>query len=314
MCIMAEDNPKGAKSGNVLAKRYILILRRWEGGNGVRYNWVKGCALVLMGVMLAAIAACGDKTKSASVHGNVVVENNCTVPEKVDHVLDGVYDLYPEDGPELPALGVVDNMMIAYHMPGMEHVHGYILPVQFSFEYLYSGEGMMEELDWIRSSLHDVEYDDANIGRIFLTGTAGPCIVNVTAFLKEGPDSLHYSVEMPEEYVDIEAFLKKIRVGPIGDMIYESIGDVEYARNAFATNEQWVWGYLTEANAEEAVAWYRKQAEDAGYEDITVEPLSEGMTHIHTQAAGNRDAWTAQVQETDRGYTYVSFIMVHTDT
>lgn len=279
----------------------------------MRNNWVKGCALVLMGVMLAVIAACEDKTKSAAVHGNVAVENNCTLPEKVDHVLDGVYDLYPEDGPKLPTLGVVNNMMIAYHMPGMEHVHGYILPVQFYFEYLYSGEGMMEELDRIRSSLHDVEYDDENKGRIFLTGTAGQCIINVTAFLKEGPDSLHYSVEMPEEYVDIEAFLKKIRVGPIGDMIYESIGDVEYARNAFATNEQWVWGYLSEATAEEAVSWYREQAESAGYDDITVEQLPEGMTHIHTQTAGDRDAWTAQVQVTERGYTYVSFIMVHTD-
>ena len=279
----------------------------------MRNLWVKGCALVLMGVMLAVIAACEDKTKSVSVHGNVVVENSCDIPEKVDHVLEGIYNLYPESGPGLPTMGVVDNMMIAYHVPGMEHVHGYTLPVQFSFVYLYSDEGMMDELDRIRQSLHNVEYDDTNIGRIFLTGTAGQCVVNVTAFLKEGPDSLHYSVEMPEEYVDREAFLKKIRVGPIGNMIYESIGDVEYARNVFATNEQWVWGYLSKASTEEAADWYREQAESAGYADITVEQPQEGMTHIHTQALGDMDAWTAQLQVTNRRYTYVSFTMVHTD-
>jgi len=276
-------------------------------------NWVKGCALVLMGVMLGGMAACEDTPASLPVHGSAAVENTCPIPENVGHVLEGVYDLYPENGPDLPALGVVNNMMIAYHVPGMEHVHGYTLPVQFSFEYLYSGEGMMEELDRIRQSLGNVEYDDENIGRIFLTGTAGRCLVNVTAFLKEGPDSLHYSVEMPEEYVDKDAFLAKTRVGPIGDMIYESTGDVEYARNIFATNEQWVWGYLTEADAEETADWYQERAVSAGYADITVERPQEDAIHIHTRETEDLDAWTAMVQTTDRGYTYVSFNMVHTD-
>ena len=279
----------------------------------MRYNWVKGCALVLMGVMLAVMAACKDTSESVAVHGNVTVENSATVPEKVDRVLDGVYELYPENGPGLPTVGVVDNLMIAYHVPGMEHVHGYTLPVQFYFEYLYSDGGMMDELDLIRQSLHNVEYDDENKGRVFLTGTVGECVVNITAFLKEGPDSLHYSTEMPEYYVDREAFLKKIRVGPIGEMIYESAGDVEYARNVFATNEQWAWGYLTEAKAKEAVGWYRKKAEDAGYTDITVEQLNDGMTHVHTRETEDREAWTARVQVTDRGYTYVAFNMVHAD-
>ena len=279
----------------------------------MRYHWVKGWALVLMGVMLAAVAACGD-TQSVSVHGSAPAASNAVVPEKVDHVLDGIYALYPENGPMLPETGTVDNLMIAYHIPGMEHVHGYTLPVQFYFEYLYAGGGMMDALDRLRQSLDNVEYDDANKGRIFLTGTAGQCIVNVTAFLKEGPDSLHYSVEMPADYVDTDAFLQKIRVGPIGDMIYESIGDVEYARNVFVTNEQWVWGYLTEATVEDAVAWYRERAESQGYTDITIEQVSEAMTHVNTRGTGDREAWTAQIQLSERGYTYVSFHMVHTDT
>jgi len=280
----------------------------------VRYGWVKGCALVLMGVMLVVIAACNDKPESIPVHGTAPVESSVNIPERVEHVLEGVYALYPENGPELPGVGAPDNLMIAYHVPGMEHVHGYILPVQFYFEYLYTDEGMMAELDRLRESLSNVEYDDQNKGRIFLTGTAGQCIVNATAFVKEGPDSLHLSVEMPEAYIDRDAFLQKIRVGPIGEMIYESIGDVEYARNVFATNEQWVWGYLTGATAEEAVTWYREQAEAAGYTEIAAEQLEEGMNHVHARGTGDLYAWTAQIQVTDRGYTYVSFNMVHTDT
>lgn len=276
----------------------------------MRYGWVRAFALVLMAAMLFVIAACSDNARDAMVHGQVAMENSSTTPEEVAEVLEGVEALYPDHAPQRPTVGVIGNFMIAYHVPGMEHVHGFTLPVQFYYEYLYSGEGMMEELDRVRRSLSNVEYDDSNAGRILLTGTAGQCVVNVTAFMKEGPDSLHYSVEMPETGVDIESFLKKIRVGPIGDMVKDSVGDVAYARHVFANHEQWVWGYLTDQTVEDMAAWYLEQAEALGYTNVTTEE-QEGAVHVQAPGTAGKDPWTAQIQVSDRGDTYVSFQMVY---
>lgn len=273
----------------------------------MRHSWIKVCTLAAMGFLLLVMAACEAKPVSAPVHA--AVDSGFDAPDGVAKVLDGVYALYPEDAPALPQ-GTIDNLGLAYHMPGMEEFHGFSLPVQFYFEYIYP-EGIMEEMDAIRQSMDSVEYDSEADGVAYLSGTVGDYRINISVFLKDGPDNMHYSIEMPEEYVDAEAFLKKIRIGPGPDMIYNPMGDVEYARNVFADGEQWVWAYLADASVDETVSWYREIAVAAGYADAAPEELEEGIVEIRDPGTGNRPAWTAQVQRTGRGFIYVWFSMIH---
>ena len=68
-------------------------------------------------------------------------------------MLEGVEALYPDHAPQRPTVGVIRQ----FHdrvpcVPGMESMSTGSRCRQFYYEYLYSGEGMMEGLDRVRRS------------------------------------------------------------------------------------------------------------------------------------------------------------------